>query len=331
MVKLTKVFCFVLALALLTSVAAFAEGTGVINRQTFGTNATELPLVKEGDAPVTLKVWRGFNSTVMDGWDDCLVFQEMEKRTGVKIEFVYPPLGQETDNFNLRIASNDLPHLFSMPPVYTGGFDKAVDDGVYLAINEYYDKGMTPNYKYLRETYPQIAKDTVLDSGLMVFWPMLDYVPSSPWSGLWVREDRLKELGLEVPETVDDWTTMLRAMKEKYGSTLGYVVRDANSWYGMPTNFAFASAYDVGFNWINKEGKAAYGPAEPGYRDYLTLMNSWYAEGLLDQDFMTRTNEEYAANVTNGVYSAFGGAYGKNKKIKKKQKKIKKRKKYYKT
>lgn len=308
-VKLSRVLCLMLALCLL-STAVLAEGDGIIHRQNFGTNATQLPLVKEGDDPVTLKVWRGFSSTVMEGWDDCLVFEEMEKRTGVKIEFVYPPVGQATDNFNLRVASNDLPHMFSMPPDYAGGLDKAVEDEIYLPINEYYDKGLTPNYQYLRETYPEIAVDTILDSGLLVAWHMIDYVPSSPWSGLWVREDWLNELGLSIPQTMDDWTNMLRAMKEKYGAVLGCNIRDVNGWYGVGTNFQFSAGFETGYNWINKDGKAVYGPAETGYKDFLAQLNSWYEEGLMDTDFATRTDEDYAANVANGVYGAFGLAYG---------------------
>ena len=182
--KFSRWVCLALVLCMALATVAFAEGEGTVYKQDYGVNETQLPLVKEGDEPVTITVWRDFSSTIMEGLDECLVFQEMEKRTGVKVEFVYPPAGQATDNYNLRIASNDLPHMFSCPPAYSGGLDKAVEDEVYLPLNEYYDKGLTPNYKYLRDTYEEIAVDTVLDSGLMVAWPDIDYVPSSPWSGL---------------------------------------------------------------------------------------------------------------------------------------------------
>ncbi|HBG75404.1 MAG TPA: hypothetical protein DDW86_00400, partial [Clostridiales bacterium] len=38
----------------------------------YGINATSLPIVEE---PVTLTVWRGLNSTVMQGWDECEAFK----------------------------------------------------------------------------------------------------------------------------------------------------------------------------------------------------------------------------------------------------------------
>lgn len=278
---------------------------GVIYRQNYGTNATQLPITTDD---VTLVVWREFTSTIMEDLSESLTFQELEKRTGVKVEFVYPPVNQVEENFSLRVASGDLPHMFSNPPEYKGGYDKGVDDGVYLPINEYMEKGFTPNLKYLFENYPDIAKDMTLDSGLIVGWHMLDYVPSSPWSGLWVRQDMLEECGLEPPKTIDDWTNMLRTFKEKYGAVLGCNIKD---WYGVATNYQFVSSYDTGYEWFAKDGKTAtFGPIEPGYKDFLTLLNQWYAEGLLDPDFSTNTHEAFQAKMADGTYGAFGSAYG---------------------
>lgn len=270
-----------------------------------GINATVLPITEE---PVTLVVWRSFTSTIMESLDECEVFKELEKRTGVHIEFVYPPVGQEQDNFNLRVASGDLPHIFSCPPGYPGGYHKAVEDGVYIELTPYYDKGLMPNIKWLRENYPEIDRDIVDDEGRMYFFPMIDIVPSHPWSGLWVREDWVKELGLELPETIEDWDIMLRAMKDKYGiAPLGYNITSS---YGVANNYAFAASYDVGYSFINKDGKVHYGPIEPGFKDYLAKMNEWYEEGLMDPDFATRDATSYNANVANGQYGAFTLNYG---------------------
>ena len=66
----------------------------------------------------------------------------------------------------------------------------------------------------------------------------------------------------------------------------------------------------TGYDWINKNGTVEYGPANEGYRDFLALLAGWYAEGLYDADFATRTFEDYYANASNGVYGGFGMAYG---------------------
>ncbi len=143
MKKFARIMCLVLALMMVT-VFASAEELGTIYRQHFGADLTELPITTED---VTIDVWRGFSSTIMDTLADCEVFKKMEEVTGVKINWVYPPVGSETDNFNLRVASNDLPHMFSTPPAYAGGIETAVEDGVYLDYAPYFEKGFTPSMR----------------------------------------------------------------------------------------------------------------------------------------------------------------------------------------
>lgn len=271
-----------------------------------GINATALPVSEE---PITIDVWRSFSSTVMSGLDESAALQEMEKRTNIKVNWIYPPVGNEADNFMLRVSSDDLPHIFSCPPEYPGGVAKAVADEIYTDLTPYYDQGLMPNLKYLRENNESYARDLVDDEGRILFFPMMDVVPSSPWSGTWIRQDWLDELGLEVPTTIDEWDTTLQAFKKAKG---GFVFASGlPKYYGVKTNYMFAGSYEAGFQtFINKDGTVVYGSIEPGYKDFLTLYNKWYTEGILDPDFATRTDADYNANVANGVVGAFGLAYG---------------------
>ena len=271
-----------------------------------GVNATRLPI---SDEEVVIDVWCAFSSTVMQGLEECKVFQEMEKRTNVKINWIYPPVGSEADNYTMLIASDSLPHVFITPPAYPGGETKAVNDEVYLDLTPYYEKGLMPNLQYLCETYEDINKDVFNDEGRILSFPMIDIVPASPWSGLWIRQDWLDELNMEVPETMEQWDEMLHAMKDlKGGHPLAINFKD---WYGVQTNYMFAAAYECAFRqFINKDGKVVYGSAEPGYRDFMEQMNQWYEEGIMDPDFSTRTLEDYNAGIANGDFGAFGLAYG---------------------
>jgi putative aldouronate transport system substrate-binding protein len=271
----------------------------------YGINATKLPIV---DKPITITVWWPFSSTIMKGLDECAVFPEMEKRTGIHVEFQYPTVGQETDNFNLKISSNDLPDFFFQPPEYKGGFQKAIADGVYADVTPYYDKGLMPNIKWLRENNPDFNKDIQDDAGKLCRFPDFDVVSTAPWSGMWVRQDWVDSLGLQVPKTIQDWDKMLRAMKA--AKNLPPLEMNIALWYGVATNYAFAGSYETGYDFINKDGKAEFGPILPGYKEFLTLMNSWYKDGILDPDFATRTQETYNAQISSNKVGAFGMAYG---------------------
>lgn len=269
----------------------------------YGINGTVLPIA-EG---LTIDIWREFNSTVMQGQDECEAMKAMEEATGIKINWVYPPVGQKQDNFNLRISSNDLPHIFSNPANYPGGYAKAIDDEVFVDCTPYYDQGLMPNIQWLRENNPDINRDIVDDLGRIYKFPVMDIIPTDPWSGLWVRQDWVDELGMDLPTTMDDWDVLLRAMKKEYDAVLGNEIK---LWYGVATNYQFVGAYEAAYEFFHIDGKAKYGPIEPGYKQWLAKMNEWYEEGLIDPDFATRDGSSYDANMANGTYGAFGMAYG---------------------
>lgn len=278
-------------------------------------NQTVLPIVQE---PVTIDVWRSFNSTVMTSPGEGEAFKELEKRTNVKINWLIPPVGSEADNYNLRISSNDLPHIFSCPPKYPGDYAKAIDDGVYITLQEYYEKGWMPNVKSLRESREDINRDMVDDNGNMNFFPMVDIVPSDPWSGLWVRKDWLDEWGMQIPTTVQGWEEALIKMRdEKKVTPLQLRMVEDKGWYGIHTNYAFVGSYEAASTkFLNKDGKVVFGATEPGFKDYLTLMAKWYKDGLLDKDFATRYGDEYNANIADGKAGLVGLAYGEYGQIK---------------
>ena len=75
------------------------------------------------------------------------MYQQREKDSGIHIEFIHPALGQEAEQFNLMIASRDLPDLVEYNWVnYQGGVQKAIDDGVIIKLNDYIDQ-YAPNFK----------------------------------------------------------------------------------------------------------------------------------------------------------------------------------------
>ena len=99
----------------------------------------------------------------------------------------------------------------------------------------------------------------------------------------------LDKLGLAVPETIDEWYNVLTAFK-KAGVKWPFT---AMTWFPAYSG-DFLGAYQTqGLGGTGNgvypglDGKMVYGPMQPGYKDYLTTMNKWYKEGLIDPDFIT--------------------------------------------
>lgn len=109
-----------------------------------------------------------------------------------------------------------------------------------------------------------------------------------------------------MPKTMDDWYTTLTTFKNDFGATAPFVLDATNHWHYS----AFAEAYGAAYDYIQKDGKVVFGPIEPGFKDFLTEMNKWYEEGLLDPNYLTSDKKARDAAVTTGQAGALWGAVG---------------------
>lgn len=268
--------------------------------------------------PITLKYWVPLDpqaSAIMKSLNDNEMYKELEKRTGIKIEFIHPSTGNVNDQYNLMIASNDLPDIIeTTSTAYQGGMDKAVDDKVFVKLNDYIDK-YAPNYKKYLEQSPDLKKQVTTNSGNIVAFYCIEpksIVGEEPaWWGPQIRKDWLDGLGMQVPVTINDWYKALKGFKEKYGADVPLII---NSWNAdkLDNYDAFNGAFGVSREWYQADGKVKYGPIEPKFKDFLTTMNKWYVEGLLDKDFPTRDSKSKDALITSGKTGAWTGTSGLN-------------------
>ncbi|AEE96865.1 extracellular solute-binding protein [Mahella australiensis] len=277
-----------------------------------------LPLTQE---PITFTYWVPFGGTSKEVITDLshnLVYQELEKLTNVKIEFVHPAEGQEVEQFNLMVASGDLPDIIEQGERYKGGIDRAIADGIYIRLNELVDK-YAPNYKKAIESNPQLKKEVYTDQGNLSGFGMvtsdvygtpdnpvpLDVAKENSWTGPFIRKDWLDELGLPIPSAVDEWYTALKAFKEQKNAEVPILFMYHPN--GIDTTAGtFVSAFDIGpgFYLDTKDNKVKYGPIEAGFKEYLTMINKWYSEGLIDPDFPTRDNKSSQALYMDGKVGA---------------------------
>ncbi len=269
---------------------------------------------------ITLKYWlqlpegkltQGFKSM-----SETRLYQEMEKRTGVKIDFLHPPIGQRQarEQFNLIVASNDLPDIFEWDWInwYPGGPEKAVKDGVIIPLNDLIETS-APNYKKLLESNADYMRQSKTDSGKITNFNFIrgDKELLVNW-GPMMRGDWLQELGFKTPETLDDWRAILTAFKEKKGCTAPFTMDWARF---IDRSNLFSGAFDVGIGFYRDNDVIKFGPAEPAFKSFLSLLAQWYKEGLLDPEFAAQDSKALDAKVTTGKTGAIavlqGGGMGK--------------------
>ena len=95
----------------------------------------------------------------------------------------------------------------------------------------------------------------------------------------------LEELGLESPKTYDDLHNVLTQFKEQKNASAPLVI-PVNT--GVQGNLLYGYNID---NYYQVDGQVRFGPMQPEFKEYLTMMNQWYNEGLLSDSFLTSQAE----------------------------------------
>ena len=219
--------------------------------------------------------------------------KEYQKQTGVKVEYIHPAQGQEAEGLSILIAGGDLPDIIETNWYsQAGGAQSAISNGTILSLNEYIGDKASSLRKYLDEN-PDIDKMIKTDNGEYYAYPFVRGDESLLASqGLMIRKDWLDSLGLGVPETVDEWTNTLKAFKSRKNAEAPMSL--------MPGHlFAIMSAYEVAPEFYVNNGKVLFGPVQPKYREFLSLIRSWYQEGLIDRDIAVLDRKMYESNMLN--------------------------------
>ena len=91
--------------------------------------------------------------------------QEAEHHTGVPIEYSHPATTATQEQFNLLVASGNLPDIMwynSNSAKYTGCMDALIDDGIFLDMTDYlqYMHNYVAAMKRNEETGLQCKTDT---------------------------------------------------------------------------------------------------------------------------------------------------------------------------
>lgn len=286
-----KLLSMILALMLLSmSFAALAEEPAVA-----------LPLTEETQK---LTVW--FN---LDNWkaapeissyEEMAAYQELEKLTNVDIEWIHPVIGQEIEQFNLMIASGEYPDLIWYNwATYPGGPEKAIEDGVILPLNDLIAENC-PNVSAKVVGNPDIARTMATDAGTYYYFPYIHWnqLVVAGWT-FQVRADRLAQIGMELPETIEEYYNVLKALKELNPDNYPLATMINEDARNILRHLSNAWGTDLSF-YVGDEGEVKYGPLDPAFKDYLAELNRWYNEGLIDPEFTSMDITALEAKILNG-------------------------------
>lgn len=248
---------------------------------------------------------------------DLDAIQELQKRTGVTIEYTELDFWTAQEKMNIAIASGDYPALIS-DLSYTGGNTGALEDGIIVDLTDDLSE-FSPNYQYMIDSNPEVAPIFRNDGKVLCYMsPYENFVQNQ---GLVIRKDWLDEQGLDVPKTYAQMFDTLKVFRDAYNTDTAIYFNSDCVINGLVVGYDVASFSAGGtataLPYYAVDGVVHCTLIEDGYRDYLTEMNKWYNEGLFDKGFggiaydpMGGELAELQANGTVGVWCTSGEGIG---------------------
>lgn len=241
-------------------------------------------------------------------------FRKLQELAGVDVEFIHPSTAASGEQFNVMIASGEYPDIISWnwSSGYVGGIEKAYSDGVIVKLDDYTDK--LQNYIKMIDANPDYKSAAYASDGsLYCLGALKEQLSLNVFYGPMIREDWLKKLNLNMPQSIEDWYAVLKAFKTQDPNGNGKA--DEIPFAGFSGDYTFhyfSGAYGVlkGQFHPKPDGSFVYGSIEPEYKEFITEMHKWYEEGLIDQEFASVGKNIVDANMTNGISGATIGYLG---------------------
>jgi len=220
---------------------------------------------------------------------------------------------------NLAIASNDLPDAMV---VNLSQLNQMVKADQLADLTEAYKDYASPAVKQMMDSSNGIALNAVTFDGKILAIPALT-VPDDGYQLMWIRQDWLDKLNLEVPKTVDDIEKVAQAFVTENpsgadGGTIGILgpqngglvhadfLQPTNGMWAFDPIFFSYQAYP-GF-WVKgPDGKATYGSILPETKTALAKLADWYKKGLIDPEMGVRSDS--SAPVSAGTVGLYFGEW----------------------
>jgi putative aldouronate transport system substrate-binding protein len=284
------------------------------NAQLDYSNDYSMPLSDDGDTlsmlTTAVNLMGDLGNQGVEEFNDFEYFQYLEELTGVHVDTTELNFFTAAEQMNVILASGDYPDMIkNIDTYYSTGLTGALDDDIIVDLTDDLSE-YAPNYDYMIHSNDQQTQYFLKDGMVLQFMGTYEnYVNNQ---GMVVRKDWLEEQGLEVPETYDELHDVLVAFKNAYNcSTPMYMTN--NCAITLLTEGYNVAAYNAagtggasgtsGLPYYVEDGVVKCTLIEDGYRDYLTMLNSWYNEGLMDSDFISVEYDPFSSYLDGQITS----------------------------
>lgn len=276
--------------------------------------AGTFPLVED---KITFRIL-SIQDPMVEDYNTNKLTKHMEDTTNVHIEWDLVPQKDAMTKLNLVLASNqDIPDIIMNIELPNDMLVKYGSQGTFLPLNDYIDKYGTEFKKVLEYPgYENLRQEISSADGKIYTLPKVSDSYNVRWGQkMWINQKFLSAVGMDMPETTDDFYNALKAFKEKdpNGNGKADEVPLAGAITGWHTNIdgfiMNAFIYNDGANrFVVNNGNVDVVYNKPEWRDGLAYMAKLAKEGLLDPASFTQDNAQLVQLTENPDAPILGAA-----------------------
>lgn len=273
------------------------------------------PIVKEGEE-VTLHLGLVYNDTytdpeqVVDSWFYTWLAQE----TGLTFEYTLIPRSAINERKTLLFLEDELPDIMMGFGLTTTEMVMYGDvDGILLDMAPYITNDIAPSLRIMLDTMPDAKGAITTPTGAIYTLPSLNSeINANAGAGteaMWIKTEWLHNVGLEdYPTTLDGFTDMLYKFKAAYPDSIPLLStdgqQDARSWILNAMGYLTATDNDTGSGPALRNGEVVIPANTELFKEYLRILNEYYINGLIPQDYFSLDTVAENALIEGGKYGA---------------------------
>lgn len=289
--KRNKFMLFLLSFAILLGMLSGIQGV-VAEENGGGAPAGDYPVVEE---TLVLQATYGKNDLTEDLKDN-QIFKDLEEKTNIQIEWEYISSEWETRKAT-AFASGDLPDIFfgrGNAPLNDTDImaNKAAFVDMAPLIEEY-----APNIKAMFEKDEAMQKIVTTQDGEIFTLPQRMPLRPNTFDVGFINQQWLDNLGLDYPETTEDFKNVLMAFKTEDANGNGdpndeipMTFVGTNDLAGFLSLFgSFGITDSIQANYLQVvDGEVQFWPTTENYKEAINYFADLYANGLIDNEAFTQ-------------------------------------------
>ncbi|NHN29479.1 extracellular solute-binding protein [Paenibacillus agricola] len=229
------------------------------------------------------------------------------KQLNIEPAYETAPWGGGADyaqKLQTMIASGDFPDIIR--PM-NGVEQTLITQGGALALDDLLPKYAPNLWKYFPKEIWDIVRSTSPD-GKIYYIPSLQNTNNR---GLIIRTDWLKKVGLNAPETQEQFVEMLRAFRDKDPNGNGKADeiptsgREQGRWFDHIFAMYGVAMWEGYPEWDMIDGKLQYAGVQPNMKEAIKFARELYKEKLLDNETFLNKQEVWTGKILNDTVGAF--------------------------